>query len=75
MMPGVVASLLLFKTDQARGGNNPRNSAYGLWFPILMLAASCLVAAYKGWWLSLPLPLTALALVIFSAQHQLASEL
>jgi hypothetical protein len=75
MMPGVVASLIWFNAYKAQLGNNLRNAPYGLWFPILMLAASCLVATYKGWWLSLPLPLTALVLVIFLARDQLSCKL
>jgi len=64
MLPLVVVSLIWFSTFHARHGNNPRNTAAGVWFPILMLATACLIAIHKAWWLSLPLPLAALALLI-----------
>ena len=74
MCPPVVASLIWIMTYQTRHGNDLRSPAAGVWFPTLILAASCLIAIYKGWWLSLPLPLAALALVTLLTRRRLSSK-
>ena len=74
MLAPVVASLVWIGTYQRRHGSDLLRKALGVLFPTVILAASCLIAIFKGWWLSLPLPLAALGLVILLTRQRISSE-